>query len=91
MVFVKLSSLVRLFKEFDMITETGDYLTRDGTRVTIFEIRPGTSTFEAKGSVWKEFRGKIRPREFNIWKTNGQHMAVGEHRLDIVKKVQPGC
>ena len=74
-----------------MITETGDYLTRDGTRVTIFEIRPGTSTFEAKGSVWKMFRGKLRPRGFNIWKTNGQHMAVGEHRLDIVKKVQPGC
>lgn len=74
-----------------MITETGDYLTRDGTRVTIFEIRPGTSTFEAKGSVWKMFRGKLRPRGFNIWKTNGQHMAVGEHHLDIVKKFQSGC
>lgn len=70
-----------------MIAETGDYLTRDGTRVTIFEIRPGTSTFEAKGSVWKMFRGKLRPRGFNIWKTNGQHMAVGEHRLDIVEKI----
>ena len=70
-----------------MITETGDYLTRDGTKVTIFEIRLGTSTFEAKGSVWKMFRGKVRPRGFNIWQTNGQHMAVGEHRLDIVKKV----
>ena len=70
-----------------MITETGDYLTRDGTKVTIHEIRLGTSTFEAKGSVWKTFRGKLRPRGFNIWKTDGQHKAVGVHRLDIVERI----
>lgn len=70
-----------------MITETGDYLTRDGSKVTIHEIRLGTSTFEAKGSVWKLFRGKLRPRGFNIWKTDGHHMAVGEHKLDIVERI----
>lgn len=70
-----------------MITETGDYLTRDGNKVTIYEIRLGTSTFEAKGIIWKMFRGKVRPRDFNIWKTDGHHMAVGEHRLDIVEKI----
>lgn len=69
-----------------LINEPGDYLTRDGTRVTIFEVRPGTSTFEAKGSVWSMFRGKLRPRGYNIWKTDGRHMAIGDHSLDIIKR-----
>ena len=68
-----------------MINTTGDYRTRDGSKVTITEIRLGTSTFEAKGQVWKMFRGKLVPRGYDIWKVDGNHNAIGEHRLDIVE------
>jgi hypothetical protein len=71
-----------------MITETGDYLTRDGTKVTIHEIRLGTSTFEAKGSIWKMFRGKLRPRGYDIWKTDGQYTVnKADHKFDIVERI----
>ena len=67
------------------ITKPGDYLTRDGTRVTIREIK-GPSTWPCKGAVWRMFRGKYVPEGHAIWKTNGQYLAVGEHRLDLIEQ-----
>lgn len=65
------------------ITKPGEYRTRNGSRVTVHEANGG-GYFSVKGSVWKVFRGKFRPRGHNIWKSTGQCMAVGVHDLDVV-------
>lgn len=44
-----------------VISGPGDFIMRDGSRFTIRSVdRRGM--FSASGSVWKEFRGRIRPR-----------------------------
>lgn len=69
-----------------VITAPGDYITRNGTRVTIHRIDNGSIpyTFPCKGSAWKMFRGAMRPRGFNVWMRSGHVNAVGDHPLDIV-------
>lgn len=70
-----------------MIDQPGDYITRNGSRVTIHAIH-GPSHWPAKGSVWKMFRGRIRPRGYAIWTTSGQFRALGQHPLDIVARYE---
>ena len=69
-----------------VITGPGDYITRDGKRVTIHSVQPKESpyTFKAKGSTWKMFRGKMRPRGFEVWHTSGRLDMVKEKSGDIV-------
>ena len=69
-----------------VITAPGDYITRNGTRVTIDRIDNGSVpyTFPCKGSAWKMFRGAMRPRGYNVWMRSGHLNAVGDHPLDIV-------
>lgn len=69
-----------------VITAPGDYVTRNGTRVTIDSIDNGSVpyTFPCKGSAWKMFRGVMRPRGYNVWMRSGHLHAVGDHPLDIV-------
>jgi hypothetical protein len=66
----------------------GDYVTRDGRRVTIREIKenpdPTTTAFGVKGSIWKMFRGKERPRVNNIWHVSGRSLPLDESPADIV-------
>lgn len=73
-------------KTLTVITAPGDYITRNGTRVTIHRIDNGPIpyTFPCKGSAWKMFRGAMRPRGFNVWMRSGHVNAVGDHPLDIV-------
>lgn len=73
-------------KALNVITAPGDYITRNGTRVTIHRIDNGSVpyTFPCKGSAWKMFRGAMRPRGFNVWMRSGHLNAVGDHPLDIV-------
>lgn len=73
-------------KVLTVITAPGDYITRNGTRVTIHRIDNGSVpyTFPCKGSAWKMFRGAMRPRGFNVWMRSGHVNAVGDHPLDIV-------
>lgn len=73
-------------KTLTVITAPGDYITRNGTRVTIHHIDNGSVpyTFPCKGSAWKMFRGAMRPRGFNVWMRSGHVNAVGDHPLDIV-------
>lgn len=73
-------------KTLTVITAPGDYITRNGTRVTIHRIDNGSIpyTFPCKGSAWKMFRGAMRPRGFNVWMRSGHVNAVGDHPLDIV-------
>ena len=67
----------------EVITEPGDYVTRDGRRVTIREIKPG-SYFVAKGSIWSLYRGKVRPRGYHIWHKSGRSFPLAECAADIV-------
>lgn len=69
-----------------VITSPGEYVTRNGTRVTIDYIDNGSApyTFPCKGSAWKMFRGAMRPRGYTVWMKTGHLNAVGDHPLDIV-------
>ena len=65
----------------------GEYLTRNGTRVTIHEVKTGSS-FTVKGIIWKMYRGKYRPRTYNVWLPNGRLLPTQESPLDIVSAYQ---
>jgi hypothetical protein len=68
-----------------IIDGPGEYLTRGGGRVTIHDV-DGRGTFNARGSKWKMFRGKDRPRVYGIWHRSGRHMPLNEVLNDIVGK-----
>ncbi|AZU98522.1 hypothetical protein [Acinetobacter phage AbKT21phiIII] len=65
----------------------GEYLTRNGTRVTVHDVKEGSS-FTVKGSIWKMFRGKYVPRTFNVWMPDGRLLPNTESPLDIVSVYQ---
>lgn len=69
-----------------IITAPGDYITRNGDRVTITEVQADSSpyTFKAKGSTWKMFRGAMRPRGHNVWHKSGRLDMVTEKGGDII-------
>ena len=68
-----------------IVTKPGDYVTRDGRRVTIHEVNQATEyTYRAKGAFWKMYRGKIRPRGFQVWHLSGRLDVVRETAGDIV-------
>lgn len=68
-----------------IITETGDYVTRDGSRVTIFSL-DGKGIFSCKGHVHKMWTGSKRPYGCSIWKPNGRYLSLRESTKDIVAK-----
>lgn len=70
-----------------VIDGPGDYVTRDGRRVTIRTVKdvaPGTTSFGATGSLWTERKGVVRPRGNDIWHQSGRHMVTQESGRDIV-------
>lgn len=68
-----------------VINKPGEYVTRAGHRVSVIEVKTdGNYTFPVKGHVWHRVRGKMKPVEYQIWKLNGQNVAVGENPKDIV-------
>ena len=69
-----------------VIDGPGDYATRDGRRVAIYDIS-GNGTFAARGAVWKMFRGKMRPHGYSIWHVSGRHGALRETGADIVARL----
>ena len=73
-----------------VIDGPGEYQTRDGGRATIREVRPNanpdTTSFDAKGSVWKMFRGTLKPRGHEIWHVSGRMNPLHENWKDIVGK-----
>lgn len=65
----------------------GEYRTRGGKRVTIHTLateNPGTTSFAAKGSIWRMFRGKERPKDHGIWHTSGRFYPTKESPNDII-------
>ncbi len=69
------------------IVKGGEYLTRNGTRVSVHDVNGGGS-FTVKGSVWKMYRGKYVPRTFNVWLPNGKLLTTSDSPLDIVSVYQ---
>jgi hypothetical protein len=69
-----------------LIDEPGNYKTRNGKMVSIHEIRKGTSTFEAKGSIWKHVNKMGVNPTFGVWHVSGRSSTFGETNLDILKK-----
>lgn len=72
-----------------MIDSLGNYITRDGRKVTVHTItesKPDCTSFNVKGQVWREFRGKLSPRWYEIWQSNGKFRAIGDSNLDIIAK-----
>lgn len=72
-----------------IINECGDYRTRNGRRVTIHEIKPagppGTTSFSAKGSVWKTTgRMGLNPH-YDAWHTSGRLLPLRLSPWDIVE------
>lgn len=72
-----------------MVTKPGDYVTRDGRRVTVRAIVTHNSagaavTWPVKGQIWRMYRGELRPRGFDIWQTNGMINIAVESDKDIV-------
>lgn len=73
--------MVRSFKALPIIVDApGDYVTRDGRRVTIHTVREGG----VSGSVWTQFRGKLAPRGIRVWNRNGRVGLFVERNRDIV-------
>ena len=66
-----------------IIAGPGEYILRNGARAVIYD-RDGKGTFSCHGSIYREFRGAIRPRGFHGWHVSGRWNAVAEHPKDIV-------
>ena len=70
-----------------IITRPGEYRLRNGGKATIHQVAapvPGSTIFAAKGSVWKMFRGALRPRGYSIWHVSGRAFPLKESPTDIV-------
>lgn len=75
-----------------IIDGPGEYITRAGGRTTVHEVKQGgnpeTTRFDAKGSVWKKLRGKLRPSDYTIWHISGRKYILKESKHDIVGRYQ---
>lgn len=71
-----------------LVSEPGEYVTRDGRRVTVHEVQGAESpyTFKVKGSIWRAFRGQVKPRGLHVWHVSGRSDMVQEKGVDIVAR-----
>ena len=75
-----------------IVNAPGEYVTRDGRRVTVREVQGAESpyTFKVKGQLWRMFRGKCAPRGLQVWHVSGRVDMVQEKAGDIVARyVEP--
>lgn len=74
-----------------IIDGPGDYKLRNGGRASIVRVvenqNSNTTSFDAKGSTWRMFRGKLRPRGNDIWHVSGRKFLLTEDPEDIVEKL----
>lgn len=84
-------------KEPVIIDGPGIYICRNGTRVSIHEVKPyvdpkgefdrlEVTAFEAKGAFERMFRGKMRFRGLDAWHVSGRYKPVTISNWDIVSK-----
>lgn len=75
--------------ETPIVTGPGDYVTRDGRRVTVHAVNANPVTFPVQGAIWRMFRGKERPRGYHIWTRGGRSGLLGPRPSDIVGPWSP--
>lgn len=82
-----------------VIDGPGIYLTRDGRRARIHEVkeyqpregeppRHEVTAFEAKGSAQMLFQGNLVYRGYDCWHVCGRRFPLKESPLDIIEKVE---
>lgn len=73
-----------------IVTAPGIYITRNGARVMVHNIKPAPSpdvtAFTVQGSVERMFRGKPRFKGYEIWHISGRAYSHKESGRDIVAK-----
>lgn len=80
-----------------VIDGPGIYTLRNGGRACIHEVKPfvdprglvtreEVTAFEAKGSIERTFRGKMRFMGLDSWHVSGRRLPVTESLYDIVSK-----
>ena len=85
----------KLIRELPIvIDETGVYIMRNGKRALIHAIKKyphkDVTAFNCKGSIERQFRGKMRFKEHSIWHPSGRNKAF-ECEFDIVEKYHGGA
>lgn len=63
----------------------GYYLTRDGHRVFVFDIKDNGATFNVHGYIERFYRGKMRFNKWAIFDQKGKFGIFGKHGLDLMK------
>ena len=73
-----------------IVTSPGIYITRNGARVMVHNVKPAPSpdvtAFTVQGSVEHMFRGKPRFKRYHIWHISGRAYPLKESGRDIVAK-----
>lgn len=74
-----------------VISEPGNYLTRNGKTVEISEVKhfdDDIMRFSCKGVLLTPTKSGRVKRDWNIWHQSGRLFAVNESQLDIIEKVK---
>jgi hypothetical protein len=73
-----------------LIGEPGEYVCRDGRRVTVHEVKrtksKSTTSFNVVGSLWRRRTAIGKNPHMYIWHVSGFFNVSGENPLDIVCK-----
>ncbi|MBG24182.1 MAG: hypothetical protein CMF22_12105 [Idiomarinaceae bacterium] len=80
--FVPLRELVTI------VDATGEYLTRDGRRVTVYTVSKSKETFTVKGAIHRECRGTYQAKERMTWHKSGRCYPVLPSPDDIIAKYE---
>lgn len=71
-----------------VVSHKGEYITRDGRKVLINEVKPqgdlGTTSFNCKGNLITVSDTGRERREYNIWHESGRSSVYSELGCDIV-------
>lgn len=73
-----------------IVTSPVIYVTRNGARVMVHDVKPAPShdvtAFTVQGSIERMFRGKPSFRGYEIWHVSGRAYSHKESGRDIVAK-----
>lgn len=76
-------------RELETVVDgTGDYVTRDGRRVTVYTISSGNETFTVKGAIHRENRGRYQAKDRMTWHKSGRCYPVLPSPDDIIVKYE---
>lgn len=69
------------------VKSVGEYMTRDGRRVTVTQVIPGNGHQSVKGLVWQHTQDGFKPHGGMMWHTSGKYSVLsGVSPFDIVSR-----